>query len=127
MTHSATEYYPQSHWNGAMARTCKQMEDAFCPERRAQNEILLAGYRVQSLVEGRRYSFPEAVRLMKVDATQVKVALDFLADDNDRMNATYGTDIHGVRIDDYVMVKWFREQEEDQATAEVIEFPAGAV
>jgi hypothetical protein len=57
----------------------------------------------------------EACQLMKVSHADVSEALKWLTDDNARMSATYGADIHCCTPGDYIMVGWFGDQQDEVA------------
>jgi hypothetical protein len=108
----------------AMDKACEHISDAFRKDHKDRVQILLNGHRAQTLVEAGRYSFAEACRLMNVSAASVADALDWLIDDNARLNATYDSQAHGQTPGDYTMVGWFAEQDEAMkgSTAMVINF-----
>lgn len=96
--------------NKALENACDHIADAFRPERQQQTSNLFAGHRVKVLVDEGRYGFPEACRLLEVDAEQITQALKWLIDDNARLNATYDWYVHQQTPGDYIMVGWFKEQ-----------------
>lgn len=112
----------------AMQKALDHIGDEFRPERKDRKSILLQGHRVKTMVEAGRYSFPEACRLMLVDGHQVMDALNWLIDDNARMNVRFDTDTNYQQPHDYVMVGWFQDQSEAMLTntAEVVQLQARA-
>lgn len=117
--HQATEH-PQSFWNSSAARCGKEIEETYRPERRQRTETLNQGHHVHALVEGKRYGFAEACRLMEVDARAIVESLAWLEQDNERLNALFSTDIHKQRAYDYDLLFWMRLQTADLPSAEVV-------
>lgn len=99
--------------------------DAFRPERKAQDAVLLAGYRIKELVQAGRYSFPEACRLLGVEKGQVASAFAWVGDDNYRMNRVHKCEVHDMHTRDYFLLGWFND-EESCLEDNVIQFPGRA-
>lgn len=106
--------------NSAFVKCCAELEDAFRPERKQRQHILSQGHHVHALVEGKRYGFAQACRLMEVDAMQIANALAWLQVDNARLNAKFGTDVHRLRDYDFALLSWMGAQEAALPSADVL-------
>src|ERR1700678_3551942 len=100
--------------NAAADSAVEQIRDAFRPERKAKQGILLHGHRIKQLVTNAHYSFTEACQLLGVSQVDVRDALHWLIDDNARLNSTYDTSVHACEPLDWIMVGWFAEQQAER-------------
>jgi hypothetical protein len=105
--------------NAALDRACAHIGDAFRPERKQRESVILSGHRVQSLVEAGRSDFTEACRALEVDAQSVETAHLWLVEDGCRLNETYGTKLHERSNEEYKLIVWMVEQEQ----AKIVQMP----
>jgi hypothetical protein len=110
---------------GAFEKCSAAIEDAFRPDRKARHQIVSQGHHVHALVEGKRYGFAEACRLMEVDVRLVAQAMQWLEQDNSRMNAKFGGRLHHLRGYDYELLQWMNIQTAALPSAEVVSIHGG--
>ena len=108
----------------AMQKALDQIGDAFRPERKERQAIILTGHRVKTLVQDGRYSFAEACRLLKLSKGQVAEAFKWLVADNARMNAAYNSEVHGMNAQDYFMLGFINHEEAPDHDGNVVSLRA---
>lgn len=103
--------------NQALEAAKAQIADAFRAERKERTHALAHGHRVKFLAEDGLYAYFDACKALEVNAQVVFDAVQWLIDDNARMNVTYGVETHHLSPSDYVLSGWMREQEEKKIIA----------
>jgi hypothetical protein len=98
--------------NAAMDKALDLISEVFRPERKANEEILLQGHRVQELVENGRYDFRDACIAMKVTADEVRAAYNWLMDDDARLLTRFDYEGPSFRALNLMMVAWMDGEEE---------------